>query len=137
VDFIIDIAGFYPFFIQIACASLFEQVKNGVTDNKSLLELVKDDFLDEAKVHFQQIWETANVDEREVLLALSSAKKILPSQEYLIKILEKEGYVKPGKKKPEVFSSLFGEYILNRYGSSSKSRSFLWPFSGGSKRSTG
>jgi class 3 adenylate cyclase/AAA+ ATPase superfamily predicted ATPase len=137
VDFIIDIAGFYPFFIQIACASLFEQVKNGVTDNKSLLEIVKDDFLDEAKVHFQQIWETANVDEREVLLAFSSAKKIQTSQEYLIKILEKEGYIKPGKKKPEVFSSLFGEYILNRYGSTTKSRSFLWPFSGSSRKSAG
>jgi hypothetical protein len=136
VDFIIDIAGYYPFFIQISCSALFEHVKNGVTDNKNLMEMVKDDFLDEAKVHFQQIWETANVDEREVLLALSAGKKIQPSQEYLIKILEKEGYVKAGKKRPEIFSSLFGEYILDRFGSSSKLRSFVWPFSG-SKRNTG
>ena len=98
--------------------------------------MVKDDFLDEAKVHFQQIWETASVDEREVLLALASGKKIQTSQEYLVKILEKEGYVKPGKKRPEVYSSLFSEYILNRFGSSTKSRSFLWPFSG-TKRNAG
>jgi serine/threonine protein kinase len=111
VDFIIDIAGFYPFFIQIACAS--------------------------AKVHFQQVWETANVDEREVLLAISAGKKIQPSQEYLIKILEKEGYVKAGKKRSEIFSSLFAEYILDRFGTSSKSRSFFWPFSGSTKRNTG
>jgi AAA+ ATPase superfamily predicted ATPase len=137
VDFIIDIAGFYPFFIQIACASLFEYVKDGKLDSKAMIEAVKEDFLDEAKVHFQQIWETANVDEREVLLTLAVGKKIQHSQEYLVKILEKEGYVKPGKKKPEIFSSLFGEYILNRYGSSSKSRSFIWPFSGSTKRSAG
>jgi serine/threonine-protein kinase len=137
VDFIIDIAGFYPFFIQIACASLFEQVKNGITDNKAIFETVKDDFFDEAKVHFQQVWETANVDEREVLLAISAGKKIQPSQEYLIKILEKEGYVKAGKKRSEIFSSLFAEYILDRFGTSSKSRSFFWPFSGSTKRNTG
>jgi hypothetical protein len=90
--------------------------------------------LDEAKVHFQQIWETANVDEREVILALCSGKKILPSQEYLVKVLEKEGYAKPGKKRTEVFSSLFKEYILNRYGSSTKSRLFIWPFSGNTRQ---
>jgi serine/threonine protein kinase len=137
VNFILDIAGFYPFFIQIACAALFEHVKDGKAENNVLMEAVKEDFIDEAKVHFQQIWETANVDEREVMLALSSGKKIQPSQDYLVKILEKEGYVKPGKKRPVVFSSLFEEYILNRYGSGSKSRSFIWPFSGGTRRSTG
>jgi serine/threonine-protein kinase len=136
VDFVIDIAGFYPFFIQIACASLFEHVKNGPADIRSISEAVKDDFLDEAKVHFQQIWETASVDEREVLLALAAGKKIQPSQEYLIKILEKEGYVKPGKKRAEIFSSLFGEYILNRFGATTRSRSFLWPFSA-SRKNTG
>ena len=134
VDLILDIAGFYPFFIQIACAALFEHVKNGETFNKAIIELVKEDFLDEAKVHFQQIWETANADEKEVILTLCSGKKIQPSQEYLVKILEKAGYVKPGKKRPEVFSSLFREYILNRYGSGSKSRTFLWPFSGSTGR---
>jgi len=137
VDFIIDIAGFYPFFIQIACAALYEHVKNGESENKNLMEGVKEDFMDEAKVHFQQIWETANVDEREVILALCSGKRILPSQEYLVKVLEKEGYAKPGKKRAEVFSSLFKEYILNRYGGGSKSRTFLWPFSGSSRSSTG
>jgi hypothetical protein len=134
VDFIIDIAGFYPFFIQIACAALYEHVKNGEAENKTLMEAAKEDFLDEAKVHFQQIWETANVDEREVILALCSGKKILPSQEYLVKVLEKEGYAKPGKKRTEVFSSLFKEYILNRYGSSTRSRSFIWPFSGNTRQ---
>ena len=136
-DFILDIAGFYPFFIQIGCAALFEHIKNGEAIQKTIIEAVKEDFIDEAKVHFQQIWESANVDEREVILALCSGKKILPSQEYIVKTLEKEGYVKPGKKRAEVFSSLFKEYILNRYQAGSKSRSFLWPFSGSTSRTAG
>jgi len=64
-------------------------------------------------------------------------KKNQPSQEYLIKNLEKAGYVKPGRKRPEVFSSLYKEYILNRYGSCAKSQAFFWPFSGATRRHTG
>jgi hypothetical protein len=61
-------------------------------------------------------------------MALSHGNKIQPAQEYLLKILEKQGYVKPGKKRPEIFSSLFKEYILNRFGSNHKSSSRIWPF---------
>jgi serine/threonine-protein kinase len=128
MDFILDIAGFYPFFIQIACAALFEQLKNGAHHDKSFLEKVKDDFLDEAKVHFQQIWTTADEDQRHVFLNLCRGQKIQPAQKYLLKILEKEGYVKPGKKHPEIFSSLFKEYILNRFGTTRKSSSRIWSF---------
>ena len=128
IDFILDIAGYYPFFIQIACSSLFEHLKSKYLTGKSLMDRVKEDFVDEAKVHFQQIWETIDEDQKEVILMLSYGKKIPPSQEYLIKNLEKSGYVKFGKKRPEVFSSLFRDYIVNRYGSKSKSRLFSWPF---------
>ena len=128
VDFVLDVAGFYPFFIQMACAALYEQIKKGEQHSRSFLEKVKDDFLDEAKVHFQQIWATADEEQREVFLNLSQGKKVRPEQEYLLKILEKEGYLKPGKKRPEIFSSLFKSYIVNRFGTEHKSSSRIWSF---------
>ena len=136
VELILDIAGYYPFFIQIGCAALFEYIKAGLMNSKNIMERLKEDFLDEAKVHFQQIWESADADKKEVLLALCNHKKIPPSQEYLIKTLEKEGYVKQGKKRPEIFSSLFREYLLDRFSGKSRSGSSFWPFSGGARRST-
>jgi len=54
LDLVFDIAGYYPFFIQIACAALFEHLKNRPTSGKAFIDRVKEDFLDEAKVHFQQ-----------------------------------------------------------------------------------
>ena len=130
IDFILDIAGYYPFFIQMACAALFEKIKDGTTNQRQLLEMVREDFLDEAKVHFQQIWETVDDDQKEVILDLCENKKIPPSKTYLVKSLEKAGYVKSGKKKPEIFSSMFSEYIVNRFaaGRRRKSQSILWPF---------
>jgi class 3 adenylate cyclase/AAA+ ATPase superfamily predicted ATPase len=137
IDLIIDIAGYYPFFIQIACAALFEILKNSTLGNKALEDTIKDEYIDEAKVHFQQIWESADQDQKEIILALCSGKKVQPNQEYLIKVLEKQGYVKPGKKRPEIFSSIFAEYIFNRYGSSVKSKNPIWPFANTSRRKTG
>ena len=137
VELILDIAGYYPFFIQIACAAIFEHLKSKEITGKTLTDLVKEDVLDEAKVHFQQIWDTVDKDQKEVILALCNGKKIPDSQQYLVKNLEKEGYVKQGKKRPEVFSSLFKEYILNHYGSESKSRSFIWRFTSATRRSLG
>jgi len=128
VDFVLDIAGYYPFFIQMACAALYEHLKNGDQQGKSLLEKVKEDFLDEAKVHFQQIWAIADEDQREVFLSLSQGKKLQPAQEYILKILEKEGYIKPGKKHIEIFSSLFKEFILNRYATARKTHTGIWSF---------
>jgi hypothetical protein len=138
-DFILDIAGFYPFFIQMACAAVYEKMKDGALNQRQITDLAKEDFLDEAKVHFQQIWETIDNDQKEVILDLCENKKIPPSRTYLIKTLEKSGYVKEGRKKPEVFSSLFGEYILNRFAASHgrRSASSFWPFSGNSRRHTG
>ncbi len=138
-DFIIDIAGYYPFFIQMACAALYEKLKEGGLPRQLLLEAVKEDFTDEAKVHFQQIWETADTDQKEVILDLCEFRKIPPSKEYLVKALEKAGYVKQGKKRPEIFSSLFRDYILNRYAATSgrKTQSVFWPFSGLSRKRTG
>jgi len=137
IDFIIDIAGYYPFFIQMACASLYEKEKEGHMNQRQLMEAVKEDFLDEAKVHFQQIWETSDSDQKEVILDLCENKKIPPSRNYIVKTLEKAGYVKAGKKKPELFSSLFGDYIINRFAASSgrKTQSLFWPFSGSRRRS--
>ena len=133
-DLVLDIAGYYPFFIQMACAPLFEQVKIDAIPDKSMQESVKDEFLDEAKVHFQQIWQTLEQDQKDVMLAICQNKKIQPSQVYLVKALKKQGYIKSGRKGEQIFSSLFREYILNRFaggsGKSRKSTAFFWPFSG-------
>ena len=114
--FIIDIAGYYPFFIQIACANLFENVAFGKDIDGITLNKVREEFLDEAKVHFQQIWDICDQDQREVFLCLSHGKRLHESQEYILNGLVKAGYIKVQDGKAQVFSSLFQEFLLERYG---------------------
>lgn len=129
VDFILDIAGYYPFFIQMACASLYEFVKENKRLSKAVFSEVKAEFLDEARVHFQQIWEINDEENRELFISLAAGKKIDPSKEYLLNELIKAGYVKLVGNKKCIFSSLFGQFILERYAPESlrKKRSTLWP----------
>jgi len=131
ISIIFDIAGYYPFFIQMICAVLFGYVKEGKNINKAVLNQIKDEFMDEARVHFQQIWDICDTEQRNVIFSLAANEKIHPSREYLIKHLIKAGYVKIDKKKPAVFSSLFADYILERYSPGEKKRkkkTTLWPF---------
>lgn len=116
IPFIVDIAGYYPFFIQMACAAIFQYVKNGDPFSRQIQESVKEEFWDEAKVHFQQIWDICEEEERDVLMFLAAEREIPHSQQYLVKKLTKEGYVKKVNQKPRVFSSQFAEFILQTYG---------------------
>ncbi|MFQ5730261.1 MAG: hypothetical protein ACE5GN_07860, partial [Waddliaceae bacterium] len=127
--FIIDVAGYYPFFIQIACAILFEYVSSGENIDEAILDKVREEFLDEAKVHFQQIWDICDEDQREVFLCLSHGKRLHKSQEYVLSRLVKAGYIKVQDGQSLIFSSLFQEFVLEKYGvqkQAAKKKKFLF-----------
>lgn len=129
VPVILDMGGFYPFFVQIVCAVIFEHIKEGRTIDKKEFEDIREEIFDEAKVHFQQIWDICDEDQREVLLFLCAGSDIPPSKEFILKNLLKAGYVKQQNKKPEVFSSLFRDFLIDKYGAQkglSKKKKFLF-----------
>ena len=113
--FVFDIAGYYPFFIQMACAVLFEYTRSNESITDATFERVQEEFLDEAKVHFQQIWDTCDDDQRDVFLHLCRREKIPDPQKYVLTNLIKTGYAKVKKNQSVVFSSLFEGFILERY----------------------
>jgi serine/threonine protein kinase/AAA+ ATPase superfamily predicted ATPase len=129
VPIILDMSGFYPFFVQMVCAVVFEHIKEGQSIDKKELENIREEILDEAKVHFQQIWDICDEDQRDVLLLLCAGSEIPSSKEFILKNLLKAGYVKQQNKKPEVFSSLFRDYLIDKYGSQkgiSRKKKFLF-----------
>ena len=54
---ILDLAGPFPFYLQIACSVFFEMVKSGRGRDASMLRDAKRQFLEEAGVHFKNTWE--------------------------------------------------------------------------------
>jgi len=71
-------------------------------------------FLEEASDHFEYIWEHSSADQQQVLLQLAEDKRPPESQQYLVKELQKQGYVILEKNQQRLFSEIFKEYILQQ-----------------------
>ncbi len=108
-EIIFEIAGFHPFFLQVACSHLFD-----IKRQKKYLEeldnnLIKSCFESEVKEHYQSIYEDFSQDEKVTLLEISRGK--LPKKKYLytIKNLQNRGYLIDNN----IFSSTFKDFISN------------------------
>lgn len=106
---ILELAGYFPFFLQIACANFFDHLLeyNEISD----LKKIEEGFLDEARVHFRYIWEHLHEEEREVIDSFLSGLGIPKSREHLFEELRRSGYfVDDGTR---LFSRLFGSIVTD------------------------
>jgi serine phosphatase RsbU (regulator of sigma subunit) len=71
-------------------------------------------FLEEATDHFEYIWNHSPEDQKKVLMQLAEGEHPPASQRYLLKELQKQGYVLGEGEQQRLFSDLFGEYIQER-----------------------
>jgi serine/threonine protein kinase len=99
-NFILEIAGYFPFFIQMACASLYAADKQ---DYKKAREI----FMEEARPHFQEYWERFDESEKAAVVALAKEKKPPREHAFAVKDLAQAGFVQEGK----LFSVLFAEFV--------------------------
>jgi serine/threonine-protein kinase len=106
VDFVLEIAGHFPFFLQIACAALFSLPRNGKMDFKKAREI----FLEEARPHFQEYWEKFDDSEQAAVVALAKRKRPPREVAWVVKELAQAGFVQEGK----LFSSLFAEFVREK-----------------------
>jgi len=104
---IADLAGRFPFFVQIACYHYFEvMVKNGQPPDHAL---VRHKFLDEARSHFTYIWIHLDSQERALVSALARGER---SPQDKLWALARKGYAVEGN----LFSSAFAEFVRREAG---------------------
>ncbi len=102
-DFVIEIAGHFPFFIQMACSALFSLDRN----EKAVYKKAREIFLEEAGPHFHEYWERFDESQKAVVAALARGKKPPREHEYALKNLAQAGFVLNGR----LFSILFAEFV--------------------------
>jgi hypothetical protein len=86
---VLDLAGLFPFFIQIACSAFFEELIDGGGD----LRRSRAAFLEEAEPHFNYIVEHFDDDQRRVLGDIVANRTVPPSRSYLLTKLRRDGYL--------------------------------------------
>jgi len=112
-EFVLSVAGYHPLFIQMACSALFdhknrEEGSSGKTD----LGIVKADFLVEATEQFENIWQDTDESKQEVLCQIALGEDVPGRQRYLIRELQRRGYVMDDPLK--TFSQAFAEFLISK-----------------------
>jgi tRNA A-37 threonylcarbamoyl transferase component Bud32 len=103
VDFVLEIAGHFPFFIQIACSALYSMRRVEKSDYKKIKEI----FMEEARPHFQEFWERFDESQKAAVFALAKGRKPPREHAFAVKDLAQAGFVLNEK----LFSSLFAEFV--------------------------
>lgn len=103
-------AGTHPYFVQIACAALFDQ-HDGREITSAGLQDAHDEFSEQAEDQFQYIWLRLTEDERLVMRALTRQESVPLPKAFARRGLERRGYVQERNGQPVVFSTIFAERI--------------------------
>jgi signal transduction histidine kinase len=92
-DFLLDVGGRHPFFLQIACSALFEYLQIG--DELDYLGLAKVEarIMEEARPHFLYIWENMSDAERRVVRVIVEDKPTGQRERIALRGLIQQGYV--------------------------------------------
>jgi predicted Ser/Thr protein kinase len=114
VDPIIELAGYFPFFLQLACSAYFENLM--LEDGRVDAEQVRDTFREEVTPHFNYLWEHFTAEEKEVFHLVRRGDAIPPHLTYVAKRMEKGGYILPGPAGSpcNLFSKAFEEFLLQK-----------------------
>jgi hypothetical protein len=114
--FIFEIAGFYPYFMQIACSILFKYKSKKKHLTKSDYDEIKNKFLEESTFQFEHILNHLSELEKDTLLELTKSKQISScvGEKCILENLVRKGYVIEKGNEYHIFSSVFSEFVMKK-----------------------
>ncbi len=104
--FLVDIAGCFPFFLQVACSALFDQLAAGLSKEKAE-ERAAAQFAEEAAPHFRYVWARLPRESREVIRAVVEGTSPVSRQNWAGDRLQRDGYLVGCRDGYRLFSSVF------------------------------
>jgi hypothetical protein len=110
---LIDLAGLFPVFLQMACSHAVEFLEEH-PDRQLDLSMVRRRFYDEAIDYYEHVWESLTVEERKTIECLANEKKLPESKEYVVPELRRKSYIWEVDGKPMLFSDTFREFSLTK-----------------------
>ena len=122
VEEILNLAGCFPLFLQIACAGAFDyRAENEKMDPD--WEQINQMFMEEAVPYFRSIWLRFDQPSREAILRVARGET--PGKKYVNTRLKRRGYLVESEAKLRIFASAFKEFVLTETERSQTKRGFL------------
>ncbi|MBN2071198.1 MAG: protein kinase [Candidatus Krumholzibacteriota bacterium] len=115
---LLDMAGLFPFYLQIACSSLFEFIVDNPSADPDWKEVLRV-FTEEAQPHYNFIWERFDDPERGNLARIVQGKMIDKKFNYVTENLLRRGYLVEDGGGLRLCSSTFADFAAGRSGGQS------------------
>jgi serine/threonine protein kinase len=115
-DAIIDLAGLFPFFIQMACSHAIEYLDEHPDAREPDFRDVRRRFYEEARFHFRYVWDRFDEHERSTILRVAGGKGLPDALRHVLAELESRHLVEEGQKGPRLFASTFDEFVRTEAG---------------------
>jgi serine/threonine protein kinase len=132
-DRIIELAGYFPFYLQIACSNVFEHLMDHPDDEPDW-KLITATFREEVYPHYSFVWERMEAAARENLHRLALGKPTGKKFGYINEDLVRRGYLREAEGKLVFCSTACRDFVLDQSRKSGKKRSFLGSLFGGKRR---
>jgi serine/threonine protein kinase len=108
-DRILQLAGRFPLYLQIACSSAFEHLANS-PGRKPDWEKIRATFRQEVLPHYRFLWDSMERKEVEVLSCLVNGNPISRKHAFVAENLLRRGYLDEDSGGPVLFSTSFREF---------------------------
>jgi serine/threonine protein kinase len=108
---IIDMAGLFPFFLQMACSHAIEYLDEHPDAREPDFAEVRRGFYEEAKLHFRYIWDGFDEHERSTVLRVATGKSLPDSLRHVLTELESRHLAGTAGGRSKLFASTFDEFV--------------------------
>ncbi len=109
--FILKLAGRFPFFLQLACCSIFEYLQTHPSREFPDLQFVRKRFYEEARDHFQYLWDHLPKRERIVCQKIVRHEEFEKSDRTFLDSLIQRGYAQETAEGASLFSDVFNTFL--------------------------
>ena len=107
---ILDMAGLFPFFLQMACSHTIEWLEEHPKSAPDFTA-IRRRFYDEARLHYRSIWDSFDPHERSAVVRVAQQRAIPDALRHVLAELETKHYVEPVDGKARLFASTFEEFV--------------------------
>ena len=108
---ILQIAGLFPFYLQMACSHAVEYLDDHPDAKEPDFGEVRRRFYDEAKLHYRYVWDGFDSHERSTVVRVCRGKGMPDALQHVLAELQSRHYVGEHDGKPALFSSTFEEFV--------------------------
>jgi len=110
---ILDMAGCFPLFLQIACSNVFEYLTDNPEADPDWPEIAAS-FMEEVHQHYRFVWERFKEPSRDNIARIAMGKPISKKYGFVNEELERRGYLVPSGEGFKLFSSSFEEFVVEQ-----------------------